>query len=237
MSDIFTATNEVTIETLVGDNRKYKDPNELAKAYANADAFIEQLKRENAELKAQQELAARKAPIDPAPQPKEPDPAPVSAKPAVNGGDDLAERIRAEIERNNAVKAQQTNLEQAVTALVQKVGSEQAANEMVRAKAAELGVSVDFLKSTAATSPKGFLKLVGVEDEQAPVTNTPGIRREVNTAALANTNSSAVSKPGTWAYFEKIRRENPNLYFSPRIQKELWEARQKTDPSDFYAKA
>ena len=38
---------------LVGDGQKYKTPEELAKAYSNADQFIEQLKDENRKLREQ----------------------------------------------------------------------------------------------------------------------------------------------------------------------------------------
>jgi adenosine deaminase len=39
------------LTALVGETQKYKTPEELAKAYANADQFIEQLKEENRQLR------------------------------------------------------------------------------------------------------------------------------------------------------------------------------------------
>ena len=43
---------------LVGETQKYKTPEELAKAYTNADQFIETLKEENRKLR-EQTMAAK----------------------------------------------------------------------------------------------------------------------------------------------------------------------------------
>ena len=46
-------TDESLFNALVGETQKYKTPDDLAKAYANADQFIETLKEENRKLREQ----------------------------------------------------------------------------------------------------------------------------------------------------------------------------------------
>mgnify|MGYP000205087855 CR=1 FL=1 len=46
-----TQTTSDIVSALVGEGKKYKTLDDLAKGYINADGFIEQLKAENRELK------------------------------------------------------------------------------------------------------------------------------------------------------------------------------------------
>lgn len=52
-----TKEEQTLLDALVGEKQKYKSVDELAKAYVNADEFIQKLKAENAELRKQSESA------------------------------------------------------------------------------------------------------------------------------------------------------------------------------------
>src|ERR1700744_3929546 len=59
---LLEATDQVTFDTLVGDGKRYKDPDAAAKALVEKDRFIEQLKQEKAE--ALRDLQARQPVVD-----------------------------------------------------------------------------------------------------------------------------------------------------------------------------
>lgn len=216
----------VTFETLVGEDKKYKTPDDIARAKVHADLTIAQRERENRELReeldrrlsAEELLArARQAPNgtvqnNPPVTPTEP------TAPKVPEGDDLAARIREITRAEREQEIRETNLTQSVDKLVEVYGSEDRANQAVRAKAQELGVSVEWLQSAAAQSPKAFLSYFNVD--QAPKPTTPASSSDVNTAALRH-NTGGV-KEGTYAYYAAMRKENPRLYYTPATQNKMF---------------
>ena len=88
----------------------------------------------------------------------------------------------------------------------------------MKLKAQELGVSVEFLQSVAAQSPKAFLAQLGLDNtsNQAPVVAP---RNDINPRALNETSGRV--KEGTYAYYENIRKTDPKAYYSPKIQIEM----------------
>lgn len=227
MSDVFNteiAPSETDLSKWVGDGKKYANPDDLAKAYTHADTFIGNLKNENEELRkelekrlAAEELLAkaRNTPVPPANPP--PANQPNDVKPLSEN--DLVEKIRAVQREDQERKAATSNIETVAQRLADHYGDPDKANAAIKAKATELGVSVDFLKSVAAQSPKAFFNQFGLDQEAKP---QPGARQEVNAAALAaQVKVSGASKPGTYEFYKTLRKENPSLYFSPTIQNQM----------------
>ena len=224
---VFTENNDQTnpLESLVGEDKKYKTAEELAKAYQHLDTFAENLKREQAEareelgkrLTVEEQIAAlanqrrtEQPSAAPAPQATTP---PETAKPFTD--EDLGNRIREVMNRDNAEQRAATNAQAVVDRLTTTFGTEAKANEFVNAKAKELGVSVNFLLDTAKTSPTGFYKLVDIQAEATPNTAT---RSEVNTTNFAATGQI---KPGTKAFYDNLRKTDLKLYMSPKIQNQM----------------
>lgn len=230
MSDVFTdpTTSDTDhLAALVGEGKKYQTVEALAKSRVDADNYIEQLKRENAE--ARTELAARlsveealrkaqnerNTEVPPKVATENTTP---SATPAPTDKE-FVNRIREVTQQLNQEQQAAANVNQVASKLVEIYGTQEKANEVVRQKAVELGVSTEFLQSTAAQSPKAFFQTVGLVDV-AP-TATPGkTPTGVNPAVLAN-NTAGSPKQGTYDYYEAIRASNPKLYFSPKIQNEM----------------
>lgn len=121
-------------------------------------------------------------------------------------------------------------MEQVETRLLEVYGEAEKVNEAVQNKAAELGISVSFLKEAAAKSPSAFYGLLGLNQDSAkpsppkPALNTAGLRPAES--------SSGEPKPGTKAYFDKIRREDPRRYFRRDTQLELYKAAM-ANPAEF----
>lgn len=229
MDDIFNAQDDTpTPEQLL--ERYGNDPAKLALGKIEADKTIAARERELAEAReAISQLTAKETVyenlmqslgrnVDPqAPREPEPQPAPASPAPMLSE-EDLAARIR---EIQNETRTQErinANVSEVTAKMVETFGDTHKANEHIRAKASELGVGLEFLQGTAAQNPKAFYKLIGL-DEANPATPRPS-HSDVNAEALRTPGPRAGS-PGTYSYYRELRRNNPNEYFSTKVQNQI----------------
>lgn len=227
--DIFNDTNlsspDAAFEALVGEGKKYTSPQEMAKAYLHADQTITQRNKELQELR--EELNVRKsveeqlrnvAPRQAADIPPRVDNPPVVANEAPKFTDeDLDKRIRETLKQDRDQQSLADNLNIVSEKMIEVFGGDAKAKEVLTIRAQELGVSVEFLRSVAAQSPKAFYAQLGLDD--APK-STPNVTRpEVNSATLAHTSGGA--KPGTYEFYEAIRKTDSKLYYAPATQAKL----------------
>lgn len=237
-------TEPSPLETLVGDGRKFSSVDELAKAKLESDRFIEQLKAENAGLRedlskrqsleelvtqARESLFTQQpANTDNQPDAIEPNTTPQEEQKAVTSDDELLERIRAVTAQERERETRSANLNTVRGRLNELYGEK--SEEVLKRRAEELGLGIDFLTEVAAKSPKAFFTTLGVEAPAKAPSTAPN-RSEVNTEALNNANSGA-AKEGTWQWYEELRKTNPTLYWQPKIQRKLHADAQK-DPAAF----
>ena len=218
---IFDAPDPTSFDEIVGEGKKFKSPDELARAKIEADRTIEarneELERHREEIRRQaSEIELLKRPREPVAQepPKVADRT-VEDEPNI----DLASRIREQLRQAQEEDTQAQNIRSVANRLTEIYGSPDKAREVVAAKAGELGLSVDFLQSVASKSPKAFFAQLGLSDNVSQNQNSS--RSDVNTVALANTSSSA-PKQGTYASYELMRKENSKRYFSAEIQNQMF---------------
>lgn len=222
---LFDSTDEVTVETLVGEGKKYKDVNELAKAYAHAATAIEDRERQLTGLR--EDLSTRLSVEDQLKQfqkgtnnPNEP-PANIQTPNAPNGDQDLAKRIREVMDAANRENSSKANQEIVLSRLTELFGTPDKVGQVVRAKAAELGVSVAFLESIAVQSPKAFFAQLGIDTSQAQRPNAPA-SGGVNTMALGV--HAGAPKEGTYEFFEEMRKANPTKFWDSKTQMKIHRA-------------
>ena len=202
-----------TLDALVGEGKKYASVEELAKAVAFKDQHINTLESETAQYREvlQGQVEAQRQQI-------------VNAPPSEQKTDqrvdevDLETRIRETLEKTNREQKVAKNVNEVSTKLVDVFGSAEKANQAVKARADELGVSLSFLMDMAAQSPKALYAQLGLDTQTR---NSPTATGAVNPAALAAINPSRSATPGTYAFYEQMRKENPKMYNSPRIQLQM----------------
>lgn len=230
MSDVFSdqLPNDVTVDTLVGEGKKYSDINALATAYVNSDSFIEQLKRDNAQLRAEKDANQITPNADgnleqqnQAPTPPNPAETP---KPQTKDVD-LRKLVSEEIQNLDQSRRFENNVQEAANKMAEIYGSTQKAQEAVVQKARELGVSAEWLRDAAARSPQAFYATMGVNPGTPPQNReTPAPHSDVK----LNTNLNANTK--NYAYFEDMRKTNKSQYYSANVQAEMQRlARDKGD--------
>lgn len=234
------ASSELTnsfVEKFVGEGKKFKDIEALAKAYENADKHIPKL---NDDLQAMRDFMAVQFEAiskrnEQAP-PKElservEERLPVPAPPSEDKGDDLDTRILKALAARDETKVLQTNADFAQEVMIERFGSKEAAVEAVRAKAAELGVNPQFIADTAFRSPKALFSMMGIDPTSKPRSSaSPAPSSDIDTARLADMTSV---KPNTFAYYEQIRKSSPGKQLDVKTNMQMMEDAQRLG-ADFF---
>lgn len=221
MTDVFNSETPVSHTDLVGDGKKFKDVDALAKGKIEADAHIARLEAEQAGLRAEldkrmkaeeqletlkNELKQRQGGSE---QPKG------NTTPALTASDidAIVEQKITSRERNRTATQ---NIEEANQTAIRHFGSPEAAANAVKAAAAKRKVSVQRLKEIAAESPSFFAEIVGVPAQTQ--TQTAGSFVQPDAGIPDKEHVSAQQKPGTYEYAENVRRTDPRKYWSPQFQ-------------------
>lgn len=240
MADVFSENFqadppiEVTFNDLVGEGQKYSDPDQLAKAYAHIESHAKKLEAENARIRAERDVndATNNNRQDPAPNGQEPlqnqqdqqnSEAPNNS-PSPGSDVDFRSQIKEEIRALNEEERAQVNMDAAARKMVEVFGSEQAAAEAIRKRAQELDVSVEWLRDSAKRSPNAFYASMGITAGGGSH-STPSPNPEVR---LGNTQNVK-----NFEFFDKLRKDNPKLYYSADNQREMMNEARKQG-SAFY---
>lgn len=225
-------TQESYVKKLVearGEN--WQDPEVIAKGKIEADNHIKELERQLEELRgdlskneyAKQLLETLQGKAE----------APTSSNTAgtqqqQNKGSaadqnttgeagDLESLVEETIRKREQQQTAQQNLTQVQETLTQAFGTE--ANKVVQERAKELGMSLERLQEIATESPSAFMRLIG---EAPAVENNPAPSSSVNTTAAFNQ-----SNERNWSYYQNLRRTNSKQYYSPKVQNQLVQDRQR----------
>lgn len=219
----------VTLDTLVGDNQKYKTPDELAKAYVNADNHLDELRRDNAQLKAERDALKITPPVVQEQAKQDPAPPVTPKAPEVV---DTRSQIREELKAITLEQKFEENVETTAQKLIEVYGDPARASEAVKRRAAELGVGVEWLRDAAARSPSAFYASMGIKPNEAPTNReTPAPKNEMRTDV--NLNQRAGSKQ-SYAHFNELRKTDKARYYSVAVQAEMQKAAREQGDA-FYA--
>lgn len=210
-----TATPVVELFTsLVGENQKYKTPEDLAKAYNNADQFIETLKEDNRKLREQ--VTQAKTIDEVLERMSKQNVAPVDDSPPVQGfsSEDVQQLVEKTLLGREVAKTKTDNLLLADKLMKDKFGEK--AEEMFKQRAAN-PEKARILMELAATDPAEFVSLFnGVIP---PANNMDS--GSVNTTSVASSSGNRAAIEGTKEWAAKVRKENPNQYWSQEFQHKL----------------
>ena len=211
---------------LVGEGRKFNDVEALAKGKVEADRFIEQMKQENATLKADLEKQAYKIGVTTKMEEM------ASATPTElsdpynnnNGGTsntantqpvsseaNIESLVEQTLKKRELANAAKSNIAVVESELEKAYGTEAAS--AVQQKAAELGLPISELQGMAAKSPSAFMQLMGRAAPQPSPMVQGSIRTEGSTMQA--------SSEKDFGYYQKLRRENSSLYYKPTTQRAM----------------
>jgi len=221
------AVGQSALNDLVGEGKKFKTPDDLAKAKLESDRFIEKLQNEQRELReelskrlsAEEALKrAREAGSVADPQtPPERTPPPQQRQETTDIGSEV-EKVLRRREQETTLKS---NIDSVTSKMKDLYGSVDKAAEVVQSRAQELGMSVSQLQTLASENPKAFFKLVGVEDKPSGAPQTSSWSNTKNTTAMKSAAGSTAVAPGTYKWYSELRKSDPAAFFSPRVQLQM----------------
>lgn len=235
MSDIFSNNEEESgldsessaFESLVGDSKKFKTTEDLARGKMEADRHIQNLEKELAGLR--EDLNARlnmesfldrleKSGVTPETSTQ----APLESdyedrvKPAGLSMEDVDKLVSQKLEEKTTQSQRQQNTQYAIQKLQEAFGPR--FGDHVQKVTDEMGLGRQFLEDLAATNPNAFLKFVGADKPQVRPNPDPvtAPRSSFNTASV-----SQGSGERTQSYYDKLRKEDPGRYWDKRTQAEM----------------
>lgn len=216
---------------LTGPGGKFYDPDEnvakrkLGRAKTESDLYVKsltdrldelredytKLREENNAVPRLQELidqisAQRTTTSDLPPAERE-------TQPAI-GQAEIESLVSSKMQEFQNSQRQQTNFGKVQSTLEQKYGDNY--KSIVKSKLQELGLSGDHIDALAKTSPQAALRLLGVEEQSRDGGFQPPVR-----STLGSDNFSPTANKRTWNYYQKMRREQPDLYRNPKTQVEM----------------
>ena len=216
------------VADLIGEGKKYKDPQAAAKALLEKDRFIERLKAENAEarnaLKGEAKMdefleklrAANNSGTASTSAHQQGEP---STNQSTNNNTPQSKALSIDevqdlLNQRDRAAAESANL----SAVTQKLREAYGANykAVMTNKADELGMPQETLLNLAKTQPKAFLKLVEADTVQQGKGNVPNT--QMNTAATQRRTSGEKNNE----YYKALRKQLGDAdFFKPSIQNQL----------------
>ena len=226
---------EEYLNNLVGEDKKYKTADDLAKAYHHANMHIDELKSDLDEYKGGKELlnevldeirssSTEESVETPAP-PK------ATVEPRIQT-DDVAKIVGEEFSKREQAATVANNVGVSMDKLRELYGSDTNVKVAVT-KAINGDDNIKrVIDDLSKTSPDSMVKFITgiVPVEQDPQSNTPGVDASA---------APPVAFEGdlTWAKCREIRKENPKLYSSPQFRLQIETAANKAAERgvDFFA--
>jgi len=200
---------------LVGESQKYKTPDDLAKAYNNADQFIETLKEENRKLREQ--ATSAKTIDEVLERMSKQNAAPEADNPSVQGltPDLVQQLVEKTLEGRKQQDTKNGNLLKADSLMKEKFGEK--AEQMFKLKASTPD-KARILMELAANDPTEFVALFGGGSSLPTNSFDTG---SVNTTSVASNGGDRSRVEGTKEWAAKVRKDDPNTYWSQEFQFKL----------------
>ena len=228
MSDLFNDSNvdnedvenlEVTLEDLVGEGKKYRDPNALAKGAYEKDRFIEKLKQENQamreDLTSRQALAALVDEIKQSKKVEQPsNPAPQVGDERSKQPEDVEELVKKLLAQKETETTLSRNQELVKQKLTEQFGSN--FNSVVQQRANELGVNIQYMNRLAAEAPQALLALFS---KTAGGNDVYSGGNQLRTEGLTQRSTSVRD----WNYYQKIKAADSAKYWDKSTQRQMFE--------------
>jgi predicted kinase len=214
------------VAALVGEGKKYKTVDDLAKAYVNADSFIETLKAENRELK-EKVTAART--VDEVLDRLQQQQTRTTTDPSAPSVSDITKLVEQTVTGLETQKAKTSNLKVADQKMKEMFGEK--AGEIFNSAATTPELRKVYM-DLAAADPDKFVKMFTDKPATSVGVDAGG---GVNTTVQHNGPSNRASVVGTKDFYDNVRRTNPSLYYSQDFQVSM-DKTVRSNPDLYYGK-
>jgi hypothetical protein len=225
-NDVFAQTEgdvseENPLAVLVGEDKKFKSLEDLAKGKLAADKHIEQLEGELAQIRAQmaeveEEASKSKTVSDLVDAVKK------ANKPDAEGNQPVSEQQLKEMvaqimDGRTEAQTRASNYQAANQSVLDKFnGDVEAARTYMAERGKQLGMNTEQLKTLGETSPSAFKQLMEVQ----PSTGSPAVTSLPNEVNRNQGNTDVIDGHHTKAYYDRLKAElGPAKYWNdPQVQ-------------------
>ena len=209
---------------LVGEGKKFKDAADLAKGKAMADAFIEQLKQEQAELRKdylslREEYQARPALQELLDQFKtvqqtsnEPPLVNDVQTPASMKPEEIESLVSKKLSEIETTRKQEENLRSVEAKLKERFGDNYQTH--FKNQISTLGLTEDFVTELARNHPVVLFKTLGLDQVQQSNSFQTPPRSQQTSFAPTNVKRD-------WSYYETMRKTKSADYWNPKTQLQM----------------
>lgn len=226
MTDLYdkplTTEEKNYLAELVGEGKKFKTPEDLAKGKYEADLYIKDIIRQKDELrddylKLREESQARatlKELVDQLSNPARPESSTTqanTAKPAIDQAA-IDEIFGKKLKEHELSKTRENNAKMVADALKERYGQNYV--EALNKQTEELGLTKEDVNYLAQSMPKALIKTLGLD--KPPTTES--YQAPPKTSSLF---SPTGQQKRTWSYYQNMKKDQPNLYLSPKMQVQM----------------
>jgi hypothetical protein len=223
------SNSETLLATLVGEGKKYKTVDDLARSRVEADSFIDRLKIENGALREAisteanpDELIRRITEVVNAKTSGSvKEPAQATGNQPQSGTPSLSEeKVLELLNRRDAEQKSRANKAMYDAAVAKAFGDKQ--TELVTQRLGELGTSKEAFERIATESPQLALRALGINDHGQVAPGSLGA--SVNTEAFFGNRGGDVRN---FAHYDALRKAQGMAFYSPETQKAMFEDRKR----------
>ena len=225
MVDSLLETNQVDdstdyYESLVGENKKFKDAKELAKGKYIADNYIhtlesqmDQMRKDYLKEKEQNTARDKLEDLLDRLEKRQPDsmnikPLVEEQKPASIKKEDIESLVDTRIQERETARKQTENYNFVKQKLVEKWGNNY--SDQLNRHMSDLGITEDYVNQTAHSNPKVLLKMLGVDDVVPNRDPFAPPRSQIRTD-----NFKPTTEVRDWQWYQDLKVKDPKKYYSP----------------------
>lgn len=229
--DVFSGDESTVtvLDELVGEDRKFKTVEDLAKGKKAADDHIAKVERENAEMKAKLEelmKSGNQAEVlsDLVDKIKNTETKGSEGETTKHSQEELIEIVKSVMKEDKEHDTRATNRQKG-NELVLKIadGNVEAARALVAERAQELGMSPAKLAELSETSPSAFAALIGGDKGTATQSQSTSALPKHNTEGMDTSRPMELDGFKTKAWFDAKRKEMGHVKYinDQQIQREF----------------
>jgi hypothetical protein len=213
-----TDPNKNYLEELVGEGKKFKSPEELARGKYESDEYIkvltrrfDELREDNQRIRDEANAKAKLEEIlDRLESKREDDNADTKNANEKEPFDpkQIEDLVNTKLTQHETQKKQQENLSLVRGKLKEVYGDNY--QDSLQNQIEDLGLTKDFFNDLAKNHPSVLIRTLGLDQ--------PKVKESFTTPPKGdNTFRPQGAKKRTYSYYQELKKSNPNLYFDPKI--------------------
>lgn len=228
-----TDPNKDYLQELVGEGKKFKTPQDLARGKYEADNYVKTLTMKldemrtdymklDADYKARAKLEELIDQLDKnKQQPLSHEQPPVNdvKKPEIDPKQ-IETLIDTQIKKNKLLEREQENFNKVKDKLRERFGNNY--QTQLSEQIDSLGLTVDDMNALAKKSPTAFFNALKIDE---PV-QTEGFQSPPRTTQRSDSFAPKGGTKRTWSYYQELKKKDRNLYYDPKTNVQMEKDRQ-----------